>query len=122
MLVPALCVGAGLYTYEWLAWTPRSKEDALKRQFVQHMREKVQLQVKATNNSCISQMQGTFVSNFLPVKLAFSTSHAANLQFLRGQLNQRLNTCHQENDHALVQLARQQDSLSALLSRLKALR
>lgn len=55
-LLPVLAVGGGVYSYEWLAWTPRSKEASLKRQFVQHMREKVQLQVKAINNSTIFQM------------------------------------------------------------------
>ena len=57
-LVPMVCVFGGLYSYEWLAWTPRSKEAALKRQIIQHMRDNIQLQVKAINNSCIFQMQG----------------------------------------------------------------
>ena len=58
VLAPSLLVLGGVYSYEWLSWTPASKEVALKRQFVQHMREKVQLQVKATNSSHIAQLQG----------------------------------------------------------------
>ena len=57
VLVPAVLGLGGLYSYEWLGWTPRSQEAALKRQFVHHMRDKVQLQVKATNNSYVFQMR-----------------------------------------------------------------
>lgn len=76
VLVPTVFVCGGLYSYEWLAWTPRSKEAALKRQFVQHMREKVQLQVKATNNSYISQMQGERVVAHQPSKLYVTSLHS----------------------------------------------
>jgi mitofusin len=103
VLAPSLLVLGGVYSYEWLSWTPASKEVALKRQFVQHMREKVQLQVKATNSSHIAQLQ-------------------ANLGMLRGHLHQRLQSCQRQADSNLVELAKQRDSLSALQSRLKALR
>ena len=39
-------------------WSRASKEAVFKEKFVQHMKEKVQLQVKATNNSHIAQLQG----------------------------------------------------------------
>jgi hypothetical protein len=102
-LLPVMCVCGGLYSYEWLAWTPRSKEAALKRQFVQHMKEKVQLQVKTINNSCEFQMQ-------------------SNLANLRGRLLQRLEGSGREAETRAQQLTRHLDSISILSSRLKALR
>jgi mitofusin len=102
-LLPVMCVCGGLYSYEWLAWTPRSKEAALKRQFVQHMKEKVQLQVKTINNSCEFQIQ-------------------ANLANLRGRLLQRLEGSGREAETRAQQLTRDLDSISVLSSRLKALR
>ena len=120
----------GLYSYEWLAWTSRSQEAALKRQFVKHMKEKVQLQVKAVNNNCVYQMQGMSFYSTTSHHLSPSPSPSpspslplpVNLQSLRGRLLHRLEICKKEAKGRAQQLAREKDTLSVLSSRLKALR
>merc|ERR1719427_848547 len=53
-----------LYLYERLTWTSRAKERALKRQFVEHATDKLNLIISFTSTNCSHQVQqelsGTF--------------------------------------------------------------
>lgn len=53
-----------LYMYERLTWTSRAKERALKRQFVEHATDKLNLIISFTSSNCSHQVQqelsGTF--------------------------------------------------------------
>uniref|UniRef100_H2ZK80 Dynamin-type G domain-containing protein n=1 Tax=Ciona savignyi TaxID=51511 RepID=H2ZK80_CIOSA len=55
---------SALYGYERLTWTSRAKERALKRQFVEHATDKLNLIISFTSSNCSHQVQqelsGTF--------------------------------------------------------------
>jgi len=46
-----------LYAYERLTWTSRAKERALKRQFVEHATDKLNLVISFTSTNCSHQVR-----------------------------------------------------------------
>jgi len=53
-----------LYCYERMTWTNRAKEKALKRQFVEHASEKLNLVISFTSSNCSHQVQQELSSTF----------------------------------------------------------
>lgn len=102
-IVPSLALYGGIYSYEWLTWTDRSKETALKRQFVQHLRAKVQYQIRATVTS-------------------YTTQLTSNLTLLQHQLQGALGAAQERETGKIAELTEQQTRLTQLQDRAKKLR
>ena len=102
-LVPSLGLFGAVYAYEYVTWTPRSKESALKSQFIQQMRAKLSTQIRATSNSYTNQM-------------------SINLSLLLDSLHSRLETTQQEVNNQMAQLTQEQTKYSQLQDKAKKLR
>ena len=102
-LLPSLGLFGATYAYEYATWTSRSKEKALRDQFVHHMRNKLSTQIKATSNSYTGQM-------------------SSNLKLLLDGLNGRLEETQQEVNNQMATLTQEQTKYSQLHDRAKKLR
>ena len=102
-LLPSFGLFGAVYTYEYVTWTPRSKESALKSQFIQQMRAKLSTQIRATSNSYTSQMN-------------------TNLSLLLGSLHNQLETTQQEVNNQIAQLTKEQNKYTQLQDKAKKLR
>ena len=102
-LVPSFGLLGAAFAYEYVTWTPRSKESALKSQFIQQMRAKLSTQIRATSNSYTNQM-------------------SINLSLLLDSLHSRLETTQQEVNNQMAQLTQEQTKYSQLQDKAKKLR
>lgn len=101
--MPSLGAFVGLYTYEYYTWSARSKESALKAQFVRHMSAKQSTQIKATSNSYTGQMNN-------------------NLKHLLDDLHRRMETTQQEVNNQIANLTQELTKYNHLQERAKKLR
>ena len=92
-----------VYAYEYITWTPRSREKTLRTQFLRHMRDKLSVQIKATSNSYTGQMKN-------------------NLGLLLDSLHGRLEVTQQETNNQIAELTKEQTKYSQLQDRAKKLR
>ena len=102
-LLPSFGLLGTIYAYEYVTWTPRSQESALKRQFIRQMRAKLSTQIRATSNSYTNQMSN-------------------NLSLLLDSLHSRLETTQQEVNNQMAQLTQEQTKYSQLQDKAKKLR
>lgn len=102
-LLPSFGLFGAIYAYEYVTWTSRSKESALKSQFIRQMRAKLSTQIRATSNSYTSQMSN-------------------NLSLLLDSLHNRLETTQQEVNNQIAQLTQEQTKYSQLQDKAKKLR
>jgi threonine aldolase len=102
-LLPSFGLFGAAYAYEYVTWTPRSKEGALKSQFIQQMRAKLSTQIRATSNSYTNQMSN-------------------NLSLLLDSLHGQLETTQQEVNNQMAQLTQEQTKYTQLQDKAKKLR
>ena len=102
-LLPSVGLFGAAYAYEYITWTPRSREKKLRTQFLRHMRAKLGTQIKATSNSYTGQMKNS-------------------LGLLLDSLHGRLEVTQQELNVQIAQLTKEQTKYSQLQDRAKKLR
>ena len=102
-LLPSIGLFGAMYAYEYATWTARSKESALKGQFVRQMKTKLSTQIRATSNSYSHQMSN-------------------NLGRLLGSLHSQLETTQQEVNNQIARLTQEQTKYSQLQGKAKKLR